>query len=614
MSRSLRRSTTRALGVAALVVGVVAAALPASAEPGFSSPVALPPPVHSASPPLAPYGSISCPATSDCVAVGAWGFAKGAGRPTVLTEQAGVWGAPQLVAVPAGGTYGGNPPASLSDVSCPDVGDCVAVGSYAATSGAREGMLVSESSGTWGSAGTVALPANAAGGAQTRDVLGAVDCVLAGSCVAVGVYLGTDHLDHAMAIAETAGTWGTPVELPDIAGLSGLTIRVPSSVACADVTDCTVVGYGVSGGVALRSSAWTETSGVWSRPTSIAGPRGAPFYAASIACPSATTCVAVGGMGPIFFEHPAAAVETSGTWGAATDLRLPTLSPVTNQGALASVSCAAGACEAVGVLAGASAAGAAAATWSAGTWSAVGFVRGVHAGAAPAINPELLSVSCPSSGPCGAVGFGVGQKPAAGGAAATYPFATAITPVRAIVAPGAPVRPGATGLRGGLLLRWSPPFDDGGSPVRSFTATVVGTGRSCHTAAERCAIRGLRNGHRYRVEVRAVTAGGTSAPAVSRDLFVAGAVPSAPSGVVAVAGVGFLDVSWTASRTPPGEPVLRYVASARAPHRALLACRTRAHRCRLGGLSRGTTYVVSIVAVDASGVSRAATRRATTRP
>jgi hypothetical protein len=82
---------------------------------------------------------------------------------------------------------------SVQSVSCASAGNCAAVGRYADTSGG-EGLLVSERDGVWGDGVEAPLPADAAWGpAASRGpwrqaFLSSVSCPSVGECVAVGEY------------------------------------------------------------------------------------------------------------------------------------------------------------------------------------------------------------------------------------------------------------------------------------------------------------------------------------------------------------------------------------------------------------------------------------------
>ena len=74
--------------------------------------------------------ALACHTASSCVAVGSSRAAASSSRsqPVVVSETAGVWGAPVQVALPAGVSGAEN--ATFSSVACPASGSCTAAGYY----------------------------------------------------------------------------------------------------------------------------------------------------------------------------------------------------------------------------------------------------------------------------------------------------------------------------------------------------------------------------------------------------------------------------------------------------------------------------------------------------
>jgi hypothetical protein len=96
--------------------------------------------------------------------------------------------------------------ATLQAITCPSLGNCVAVGYTSAAT--TTPIVVTETNGVWGSAqvinGTGSL-GNGSGGILTN-----VSCGGPGDCTATGTYPGTNGVATAFYVSETAGTWGTP--------------------------------------------------------------------------------------------------------------------------------------------------------------------------------------------------------------------------------------------------------------------------------------------------------------------------------------------------------------------------------------------------------------------
>ena len=79
-----------------------------------------------------------------------------------------------------------DPGVDLSSVSCASAGDCSAAGQYTDSSGDSQGLLLTESSGTWATGVPASLPGNAV--ADPNAAVGSVSCPAAGECAAVGAY------------------------------------------------------------------------------------------------------------------------------------------------------------------------------------------------------------------------------------------------------------------------------------------------------------------------------------------------------------------------------------------------------------------------------------------
>jgi lipoprotein-anchoring transpeptidase ErfK/SrfK len=95
-------------------------------------------------------------------------------------------------------------------------------------------------------------------------------------------------------------------------------------------------------------------------------------------------------------------------------------------------------------------------------------------------------------------------------------------------APSAPTITSVTGglVSGQLLVAYTAPVADGGSPVTSYDVSVDAvTWWPCVGTAGTCTLTNLTNGRTYSVSLRAVTAAGPSAPSVA----VSG-VPEVPAG------------------------------------------------------------------------------------
>src|SRR5439155_829835 len=154
-----------------------------------------------------------------------------------LTETAGTWAAGVDAVLPA--NAGSNPNVVLNAVSCASAGNCTAGGDYTDTSGFRRGLVLTETAGTWATGVEASLPGNA--GSNPNAFLASVSCALTGNCSAAGSYNDSSGNQQGLLLTETAGTWATGVEvsLPASAASSpNVSLR---SVSCASAGNCSAV-------------------------------------------------------------------------------------------------------------------------------------------------------------------------------------------------------------------------------------------------------------------------------------------------------------------------------------------------------------------------------------
>jgi hypothetical protein len=188
--------------------------------------------------------SVSCPAAGRCIAVG---FAASGPQlePLVFTQRTRGW-RETVPALPAGAKGG-----VLDLVSCPSIGSCTAAGTYLDSGGNDEGLLLDESDGVWGPPTMAGLPPNGsvATPGQTAALEG-LSCWAPGNCAAVGVYGDTHGSPQGWLLVETQGVWAQGVEarLPADASRGGSYLYPViglGQVSCAPNGDCIAVGgYG----------------------------------------------------------------------------------------------------------------------------------------------------------------------------------------------------------------------------------------------------------------------------------------------------------------------------------------------------------------------------------
>lgn len=172
---------------------------------------------------------------------------------------------------------------------------------------------------------------------------------------------------------------------------------------------------------------------------------------------------------------------------------------------------------------------------------------------------------------------------------------------------------------GTLVVTWTEPISDGGSPITGYLARAYATSSSatvlgsCSTTSTSCTINGIANGTTYYVSVVATSLVGQGQPS-TRVAARPSSAPTAPRSVVAARGDGFAAVSWVAPASTNGAIITKYVARAfRTPtdDQPIAECSPadRSLRCNLGPLPNGSTYYVDVVAITARYTSEASSPR-----
>ena len=284
-------------------------------------------PANAASDPLVERfgdGALSCPSVGNCAAVGEYRDTAGNEQGFLMNETDGTWGTAVEAPLPA--NVGSRPQVALDRLSCPSAGNCTAVGNFTEPSSKGwQGFLVSEAAGTWSTAATVpSLPANASPNPEEPMPMGGVSCTSVGNCTAVGSYTDSSGDTEGFIWTETAGVWGTAVEVTPPANAASNPGVELESLSCPSAGNCTAVGEyrgssGPSPGLIL-----TETSGTWSIGVQAMMPAGArSSNLAQVQCASAGNCTAFGTAENPEERYGVFLTETAGVWGAGVRRPLP---------------------------------------------------------------------------------------------------------------------------------------------------------------------------------------------------------------------------------------------------------------------------------------------------
>jgi hypothetical protein len=215
---------------------------------------------------LVDLNSVTCSEPVTCVGVGVIeDNVSGAQSGVIYTLNSGGW---QLQLAPIPSDSNG---VNMTGVSCPDHGDCVAVGYYQDRTFIWHGLIFTFASGIWTDAVTP-TPVNLATGAQARSpnlAITAVDCPDIGSCVAGGFYADTNGNTQPLVLQQQSGSW-TPLEGPVPSDSQINTLAGINGMYCAAVGACVATGFywtnfdqpgGESGLILTESNgAWTAAS------------------------------------------------------------------------------------------------------------------------------------------------------------------------------------------------------------------------------------------------------------------------------------------------------------------------------------------------------------------
>ncbi|RKH18327.1 hypothetical protein D7V77_34330 [Corallococcus sp. CA041A] len=170
--------------------------------------------------------------------------------------------------------------------------------------------------------------------------------------------------------------------------------------------------------------------------------------------------------------------------------------------------------------------------------------------------------------------------------------------------PGVPLDVSFQAEDGAAAVSWSAPASDGGHALTGYTVTLQpgDVTRTLPAAQTQTRFTDLANGAAYTLHVVALNAVGTGPEATGT--VTPARPPAAPTDVVAVAGMGQLTLTWTAPASTGGSPVTAYRVTPHAagvPGTAVTVGPDTV--TTLTGLPRGTTFTVTVAALNAVGTS-----------
>ena len=182
-------------------------------------------------------------------------------------------------------------------------------------------------------------------------------------------------------------------------------------------------------------------------------------------------------------------------------------------------------------------------------------------------------------------------------------------------APGAPGTPVAVADTAAARVTWTAPTDNGGRPVLSYKATVVGdTTMACTTTTLTCTITGLPLGASVNIVVRAINelGGGPNSLASNAVTPISPVVPTAPrSPSATVNGPTSVTIKWLAPLGTGGSPITGYTVAS-TPASAGCTGTASDSTCTVTGLTQGTNYTFTVAATNIAGTGPTASVTAMT--
>ncbi|HEY1651734.1 MAG TPA: fibronectin type III domain-containing protein [Acidimicrobiales bacterium] len=192
---------------------------------------------------------------------------------------------------------------------------------------------------------------------------------------------------------------------------------------------------------------------------------------------------------------------------------------------------------------------------------------------------------------------------------------SASSEVNATPEPVAPASPSGVSANPGdaiVSVSWS--SDAGATAYEVFEATSPGAENDAGTSActasaptDRCTVNALTNGTEYYFTVEATNSGGTSGASQEVHATPEPPPPAAPSGVSAGGGNGTVSVSWSNDSSATSYQVFDATSPNGENYAGATACTTNPPTvtCAVNGLTNGTEYYFTVVALNGGGSSSA---------
>jgi trimeric autotransporter adhesin len=182
------------------------------------------------------------------------------------------------------------------------------------------------------------------------------------------------------------------------------------------------------------------------------------------------------------------------------------------------------------------------------------------------------------------------------------------------VAPQAPTDVTATPGNATASVAFTPPANDGGSTISSYTVTAddsttpANGGETASGATSAISVSGLTNGDSYTFTVTATNGVGTSAASAASNAVVPLSVPGPPTNVIATAGNASASVAFTPPANTGGSTISSYTVTAddaTTPANGGQTGTGASSPITVSGLMNGDTYTFTVTATSSVGTGLA---------
>jgi hypothetical protein len=237
--------------------------------------------------------AVACPSAATCVAAGAYSNSASvpANQGLLLTRNGASW---EAMAAPAPAGVGADPGVTPSHMACASAATCVVAGSYIDSAGIKQGFLLTGHGSFW-TAVKAPMPPDAGG--SPLPLFSGVACPSVTTCVAVGDYQDSAGHLEGLLLTGLGSTW-TAVKAPVPPGAPAVPLPNISGVACPTATTCVAVGDYLNSVGNVSGLLLTGFGPTW-QTTEVPLPRDGDAalgsFLVAVTCPAAATCLATGG-------------------------------------------------------------------------------------------------------------------------------------------------------------------------------------------------------------------------------------------------------------------------------------------------------------------------------